>query len=196
MPSVAKGDLPVTSFRPYSCYSRIISHHPLARQTSTHFPNPDRTCDGQIEPAPTNRYSQTSQDPISFVFFPDLISISNMSNTPSEIEQKRDRLLEILKGYRQVAVAFSAGVDSTVVAGQHISLAGLMQLPSLQSVSVLRQGNGKKQNNSPLRLGFDTSSSRRGSFPTPDTSGTPRTGAISASQNCIHVWSNWLLLWE
>ncbi|WP_373653081.1 ATP-dependent sacrificial sulfur transferase LarE [Schlesneria sp. DSM 10557] len=39
-----------------------------------------------------------------------------MSNTPSEIEQKRDRLLEILKGYRQVAVAFSAGVDSTVVA--------------------------------------------------------------------------------
>lgn len=29
---------------------------------------------------------------------------------------KRDRLLEILRGYRRVAVAFSAGVDSTVVA--------------------------------------------------------------------------------
>ena len=39
-----------------------------------------------------------------------------MSHSPSEIEQKRDLLLETLAGYRQVAVAFSAGVDSTVVA--------------------------------------------------------------------------------
>lgn len=39
-----------------------------------------------------------------------------MSTTQSEIEQKRDRLLEILSGYGRVAVAFSAGVDSTVVA--------------------------------------------------------------------------------
>ena len=32
------------------------------------------------------------------------------------MERKRDRLLEILSGYGRVAVAFSAGVDSTVVA--------------------------------------------------------------------------------
>ena len=32
------------------------------------------------------------------------------------LEQKRDRLLAILSGYGRVAVAFSAGVDSTVVA--------------------------------------------------------------------------------
>ncbi len=35
---------------------------------------------------------------------------------PHEFESRRDRLLEILRGYGRVAVAFSAGVDSTVVA--------------------------------------------------------------------------------
>ncbi len=39
-----------------------------------------------------------------------------MSTAPSDIERKRDRLLEIVAGYGRVAVAFSAGVDSTVVA--------------------------------------------------------------------------------
>ena len=39
-----------------------------------------------------------------------------MSTDPSDIERKRDRLLEILRGYGRVAVALSAGVDSTVVA--------------------------------------------------------------------------------
>ena len=39
-----------------------------------------------------------------------------MSTNPSEIERKRDRLLEILRGYGRVAVALSAGVDSSVVA--------------------------------------------------------------------------------
>ena len=39
-----------------------------------------------------------------------------MSTVLSEIERKRDRLLEILRGYGRVAVALSAGVDSTVVA--------------------------------------------------------------------------------
>jgi pyridinium-3,5-biscarboxylic acid mononucleotide sulfurtransferase len=39
-----------------------------------------------------------------------------MSVAPTDIERKRDRLLEILAGYGRVAVAFSAGVDSTVVA--------------------------------------------------------------------------------
>lgn len=39
-----------------------------------------------------------------------------MSTIASDIEWKRDRLLEILSGYGRVAVAFSAGVDSTVVA--------------------------------------------------------------------------------
>ena len=39
-----------------------------------------------------------------------------MSTSHTDIERKRDRLLEILAGYGRVAVAFSAGVDSTVVA--------------------------------------------------------------------------------
>ncbi len=39
-----------------------------------------------------------------------------MSTLTSAMERKRDRLLEILSGYGRVAVAFSAGVDSTVVA--------------------------------------------------------------------------------
>ena len=39
-----------------------------------------------------------------------------MSTLTSAMEKKRDRLLEILSGYGRIAVAFSAGVDSTVVA--------------------------------------------------------------------------------
>jgi len=39
-----------------------------------------------------------------------------MPVVPPDIERKRDRLLEILAGYGRVGVAFSAGVDSTVVA--------------------------------------------------------------------------------
>ena len=39
-----------------------------------------------------------------------------MTTDLSDIERKRDRLLEIVAGYGRVAVAFSAGVDSTVVA--------------------------------------------------------------------------------
>ena len=39
-----------------------------------------------------------------------------MTTDLSDIERKRDRLLEIVADYGRVAVAFSAGVDSTVVA--------------------------------------------------------------------------------
>ena len=39
-----------------------------------------------------------------------------MSTATAGIESKRDRLLEILRGYGRVGVALSAGVDSTVVA--------------------------------------------------------------------------------
>lgn len=39
-----------------------------------------------------------------------------MSDSQTDIERKREHLLEILSGYGRVAVAFSAGVDSTVVA--------------------------------------------------------------------------------
>jgi uncharacterized protein len=39
-----------------------------------------------------------------------------MTSPDKDILQKRDRLLDILAGYGRVAVAFSAGVDSTVVA--------------------------------------------------------------------------------
>lgn len=39
-----------------------------------------------------------------------------VANWPEELQQKRERLLATLAGYGRVAVAFSAGVDSTVVA--------------------------------------------------------------------------------
>src|SRR5260221_11599359 len=44
-----------------------------------------------------------------------------MAQTPSmplvpDVADKRDRLLDILRGLRSVAVAFSGGIDSTVVA--------------------------------------------------------------------------------
>jgi uncharacterized protein len=39
-----------------------------------------------------------------------------MAELTSHIAEKRDRLLDVLRGYESCAVAFSAGVDSTVVA--------------------------------------------------------------------------------
>ena len=39
-----------------------------------------------------------------------------MLNISQELADKRDRLVEILRGYERVAVAFSGGIDSTVVA--------------------------------------------------------------------------------
>lgn len=39
-----------------------------------------------------------------------------MNSLSTELQSKHDRLLEVLAGYGSVAVAFSAGVDSTVVA--------------------------------------------------------------------------------
>src|SRR5262245_57791733 len=38
------------------------------------------------------------------------------NNLPSELQAKRDRLLAILRDLGRVAVAFSGGIDSTVVA--------------------------------------------------------------------------------
>src|SRR5437867_3624930 len=40
----------------------------------------------------------------------------SMPELSEALAAKRDRLLEILRGYESVAVAFSAGIDSTVVA--------------------------------------------------------------------------------
>ncbi|HTU92722.1 MAG TPA: ATP-dependent sacrificial sulfur transferase LarE [Gemmataceae bacterium] len=43
-------------------------------------------------------------------------SASIPSSVPSELADKRDRLLEVLRGFGSAAVAFSGGIDSTVVA--------------------------------------------------------------------------------
>jgi uncharacterized protein len=50
--------------------------------------------------------------------YPDAMSSSTSipSSLPSELAVKRDRLLDVLRGFGSAAVAFSGGIDSTVVA--------------------------------------------------------------------------------
>ena len=43
-------------------------------------------------------------------------SVSSLSSVPSELAVKRDRLLEVLRNLGSAVVAFSGGIDSTVVA--------------------------------------------------------------------------------
>jgi uncharacterized protein len=45
-----------------------------------------------------------------------MTNMANDADLPSELQAKRDRLLEILRELRRVVVAFSGGIDSTVVA--------------------------------------------------------------------------------
>ena len=66
-----------------------------------------------------------------------------MSHVTATIEQKRDRLLEVLAGYGRVAVAFSAGVDSTVVArAAHLPWRPLLMAPSGGQPARGRRGVG------------------------------------------------------
>ena len=44
------------------------------------------------------------------------VHLVSMSSLPPDLAAKRDRLLELLQGYGSCAVAFSGGLDSTVVA--------------------------------------------------------------------------------
>ena len=44
------------------------------------------------------------------------MSTANDDGHDSELNAWRDRLLDTLRGYGRVAVAFSGGIDSTVVA--------------------------------------------------------------------------------
>jgi uncharacterized protein len=39
-----------------------------------------------------------------------------MNDLSAELAEKRDRLLDLLRGFESVAVAFSGGLDSTVLA--------------------------------------------------------------------------------
>ena len=45
-----------------------------------------------------------------------ILSQTEWTGTDPELIARRDRLLETLRGYGRVAVAYSGGVDSTVVA--------------------------------------------------------------------------------
>jgi uncharacterized protein len=58
---------------------------------------------------------------------------------PPELSSRRDRLLEILRGFRSAAVAFSGGIDSTVVAqAAHLALGDRAVAITADSPSVPR----------------------------------------------------------
>jgi pyridinium-3,5-biscarboxylic acid mononucleotide sulfurtransferase len=77
-----------------------------------------------------------------------------MSTSQRDIERKRDRLLEILSGYGRVAVAFSAGVDSTVVA-KAASLACGADAVAVTAVSLsLAEGEREEAEQLAARIGI------------------------------------------
>src|SRR5947207_1534055 len=62
------------------------------------------------------------------------------SSLSAELESKRDQLLEILRGLGSVAVAFSGGIDSTVVAqAAFLALGPQAVAVTADSASVPRQ---------------------------------------------------------
>jgi len=67
--------------------------------------------------------------------------VLHAENSPlaAELETKRDRLLDILRSYGSVAVAFSGGIDSTVVAqAAHLALGDRAVAVTADSPSVAR----------------------------------------------------------
>src|SRR5438105_14587638 len=63
-----------------------------------------------------------------------------VSTLPPELLARRDRLLEILRNFGSVAVAFSGGIDSTVVAqAAHLALGENALAVTADSASVARR---------------------------------------------------------
>lgn len=60
--------------------------------------------------------------------------------TPPGLDQQRDNLIQIMKGYRRVAVAFSGGVDSALVAKAAVIACGEQAVAVTASSPSLAQG--------------------------------------------------------
>ena len=98
----------------------------------------------------------------------------------SELNAKRDRLLELIRGYGTCAVAFSGGIDSTVVAKAAQLALGDSAVAVTGTSASLAAGELEEARSSPptnLRI--------------PTICATTRTAATIARPNCTRKSTAW-----
>ena len=103
----------------------------------------------------------------------------------ADLTAKRDRLLDVLRGLGKTAVAFSGGIDSTVVAkAAFLALGDNAVAVTADSPSVPR-AKSRTPGGWPGRSAFVIASSPPTSSPIPITSATTAPAATSARASCI-----------
>ena len=113
-----------------------------------------------------------------------LMTLTSAASLLTDLAAKRDRLLAVLRELEGTAVAFSGGIDSTVVAQAAFLALGAGPSPSPPTAPACRAPSSTTPGPRAGRSAFGTSSSPPTSSTTRITSATTAPAATSARANC------------